>query len=203
MSPKDILWNVYRAVCCPRSFFRQVFGKEKLRLYVSLYARGGVEHDRYHWALTTGPKTELETDDSFGLRFHVKQIVDPKGPSPNSTLWQYEQMDMKAFATRMILIRVLIAKVLDYEKLEEIIRNAPVVQDDPSWTCRIWVKNTVAILAAKKCAIGTSTMDWAKIEETARTYVRQKKDEHRFDGMGHYDRKVATWDVIEGQEIVV
>ncbi|KAH9861359.1 hypothetical protein J1614_011105 [Plenodomus biglobosus] len=37
----------------------------KDRIYVALYARGGQDPDTYHWAITIGPKNEVEGGRDF------------------------------------------------------------------------------------------------------------------------------------------
>ena len=51
--------------------------------------------------------------------------------------------------------------------------------------------------------MGTSVTVWATVENTAQVYVRQKKDQHRFDGQVQWDmEKVPTWNLIENKEAV-
>jgi len=172
----------------------------KPRLYVALYARGG-EPDTYHWALIAAPKKE--TDETKAKRYHVRQrMYTEDGRSWNQ--WEYEELDITTLATRMILVRIMVAKILNWPKLEEVVRAVPIVQNDKSWTCRIWVRNAMASLAAEAGVLGRSVTDWPTIESSAKQYARKKKDQHRFDGEGDWDMsKVPTWDLIENKETIV
>jgi len=172
----------------------------KPRLYVALYARGG-EPDTYHWALISGPKVEHE--GSVGKRYHARQRDHMENGQLRSR-WEYEELEIGTAPTQMILVRVLIAKVINVERLGEILRTVPLVQDDKDWTCRIWVRDAIARLAAEKGVLGRSVTDWATVENTAKQYVRKKKDQHRFDGTVEWDRrKVPTWDLIQKKETIV
>jgi hypothetical protein len=72
-----------------------------------------------------------------------------------------------------------------------------------NWTCRIWVRDALTNLAADVGVLGTSIADWTTAESTAERYVRQKKDQHRFDGQVQWNMdKVPTWDLIENKEAV-
>ncbi|KAF2455783.1 hypothetical protein BDY21DRAFT_288730 [Lineolata rhizophorae] len=171
----------------------------KPRLYVALYARGGAEQDTYHWALVSGPKKE--TDGSWGKRHHVRQQLYIASDQ-HHTRWEYEELGIPTAPTRMILVRVMVAKIVQLDRMEQILRGLPTVQNDPTWTCRLWVRDAVARLAAEG-VLGTSITAWTTIEHTTRQYVRQKKDQHRFDGGEEWNRsKVPTWDLIGNKETV-
>ena len=172
----------------------------KSRLYVALYARGGAEQDTYHWALISGPKTE--TDTSRGKRYHVRQHQYSENGELR-TRWEYEELEISISPTRMILVRVTVAKVIKWERMEQILRAVPIVQNDPNWTCRTWVRDALANLVADEGVLGTSVSDWTTVEITCKRYVREKKDQHRFDGQVQWDmEKVPTWDLIENKETV-
>ena len=167
----------------------------KPRLHVALYARGGEEQDTYHWALVSGPKTE--TDTSQGKRYHVRQRQYAENGELRSR-WEYEELEIPTSPTRMILVRVMVAKVIKWERMLQILRAVPTVQNDPNWTCRIWVRDALANLAGGVGVLGTSATDWTTIENTAKRYVQEKKGQHRFDGQALWNmNKVPTWDLIE------
>ncbi|KAI0426084.1 hypothetical protein F5Y09DRAFT_334430 [Xylaria sp. FL1042] len=68
---------------------------EKDRLYVALYARGGVPtmpglEDTYHWALIVGPKTESENS--------------------RGSVWEYEERTISMATTSMLLVRIMVGK---------------------------------------------------------------------------------------------
>lgn len=106
--------------------------------------------------------------------------------------------------TNMILVRVLVAKVIDKKKLQGILRGIPVRPEQPGWTCKSWVKEAVESLQDGQ-AISRS-LDWDRLSEIALWYVEQKAYEHRFDGQaepGYFDEtQVATWSTLNGSELV-
>ena len=52
-------------------------------------------------------------------------------------------------------------------------------------------------------ALGTSVMEWEKVRNQAMDYCQQKKDQHRFDGQGNFDRsKAPTYDLMEQKETI-
>ena len=53
-------------------------------------------------------------------------------------------------------------------------RSIPVVQKDPGWRCRSWRANALAAMAKDGKAVGTSVLDWQRIEQMARRYVGEK-----------------------------
>ena len=182
------------------SYLRRMAPSNKPRLYVALYARGGVEQSTYHWALLSGPKTE--TDTSQGKRYHIKQYQYNENDQLR-TKWAYEELNVPVTPTRMILVRVLVAKIVDWNKMELILRGVPLIQNDASWTCRIWVKDALGYLVGDGHALGTSVSDWSTVENAATRYVQVKKDQHRFDGQVQWDmEKVPTWDLIENREAI-
>ncbi|KAK2756211.1 hypothetical protein FQN54_005619 [Arachnomyces sp. PD_36] len=180
--------------------FHTMVPSNKPRLYIALYARGGVEQDTYHWALISGPKTE--TDTSQGKRYHVRQRQYTENGDLR-TRWEYEELEIPTAPTRMVLVRITVAKIVKSERMQQILRGVPIVQNDANWTCRIWVRDALASLAADEGVLGTSITLWATVENTAKQYVRRKKDQHRFDGQVQWDmEKVPTWDLIENKETV-
>lgn len=101
-----------------------------------------------------------------------------------------------------LLARVLIAKVEDHEHLAAIVRSQPVVQNDPSWRCRTWIAGVLNELARDGKAVGTSELDWEKIEATARQYVVSKLAAGRYGNSDLVVKPKPTWDMIENREIV-
>ncbi|CVK85343.1 uncharacterized protein FPRN_06780 [Fusarium proliferatum] len=79
-------------------------------------------------------------------------------------------------STTRLLARIMIAKIEDEDRIVEIIRNTPVVQNDPNWQCRTWVADVLSRTAQDGGAVGTAELDWAKIEPVAREYVVAQAD---------------------------
>ncbi|RDW93565.1 uncharacterized protein DSM5745_00887 [Aspergillus mulundensis] len=130
----------------------------KKRLYVALYPSGipNNEERKYHWGFLVGPKME-GGGDVPGKRYHVKN--NPvKG-------WEYQEVNLPDIrTTTTLLARILIAKIEDEERLVAIIRSIPVVQNDPDWRCRTWLAHALAAMTKDGKAVGTSELDWHKIE---------------------------------------
>ncbi|EEP82877.1 predicted protein [Uncinocarpus reesii 1704] len=82
---------------------------------------------RYHWGFLMGPKEEAKNEVP-GMRFHVKNAP--------GTEWIYEEVRLaNVRSTINLLARIVVAKVEDEERLKNILRSVPVVQNDPDWSC--------------------------------------------------------------------
>ncbi|KAI0020265.1 hypothetical protein F4780DRAFT_779621 [Xylariomycetidae sp. FL0641] len=179
----------------------------KDRLYVVLYARGGTPkmpelEDTYHWALMLGPKIEPSAGGQ-GTRFHAKErlVVTSQTQSPQ-TKWTFETRRIPLQALAMQLVRVVIAKVNDADRLRAVLEEVPVRPELRGWNCVAWVKEALEEAKRDGKTLGTSARDWESVRDTAMWYVAQKKAAHRFDGKGQFDqRKAATWDMLDQKEL--
>jgi hypothetical protein len=104
--------------------------------------------------------------------------------------------------TNTLLVRVMIGKVEDLARLITILRSIPVIQNDPGWRCRTWCANALAAIAADGKAVGTSVLDWLRVEQAARWYAGQKTAEGRFATLALLLRPKPTWDLLENKEIM-
>lgn len=171
----------------------------KDRLYVALYARGGQDPNTYHWAIIVGPKEEVE--GGRGYRYHVRQRLDPA--RPGRLIWAYESLEIPLAQTSMLLGRIMIAKITDKAQIRSTLAAVRAIQDDPSWTCRIWVKDAITALEADGKSLGTRITKWTTIEQNANNYIRQKRQQRRYDGSGSWvSGTVPTFDLLENREIV-
>ncbi|KAL8750630.1 MAG: hypothetical protein Q9184_006355 [Pyrenodesmia sp. 2 TL-2023] len=182
---------------------RGAMPSDKDRLYVALYVRGGEgkrdpdADDLYHWGLLVGPKGEDKS--AKGFRFHAKNPVNATGESE----WMYDEQAIGMARTASLLVRIVVAKVTDMDRLRAAIRSVPIIQNDLSWTCITWLRNALEAVEADGKAVGTSKLDWEIVRRTAKSYIQEKKDAHRFDGKSDFDMtKTATYDLLEGREIV-
>lgn len=149
---------------------------------------------RYHWGFLVGPKIETEPQVP-GKQYHVK----------NTLLhgWAFEEMELENVKNAVnLLARIMIAKVEDEERLAEIFRQTPVVQNDPNWRCRTWVADVLARIAADGRAAGTGELKWPDIEAFARNYVAGKAKGGRYCRGADMSRDKPTWDLIEGKETI-
>jgi len=176
---------------------------DKDRLYIALYPSGVVNNEerKYHWAFLIGPKVENAAQVP-GRRCHVKNRLNPNPDGPGS-LWQYEETELQNVQnTNTLLIRVMIGKVENLERLLGIFRSIPVVQNDPGWRCRSWCANALAAIAKDGKAVGTSVLDWQRIELAARRYVGEKSAQGRFATSELLLRPKPTWNLLENKEII-
>ncbi|KAK4495130.1 hypothetical protein PRZ48_013457 [Zasmidium cellare] len=169
----------------------------KLRLYVALYPSGVVDNEqqKYHWGLLIGPKNESGPNVP-GTRFHVKNLAWEG--------WKYEEHDLpNVRCSNSLLARILVAKVEDRARLVSILRNVPIVQNDPKWRCRTWIASALEALRRDGKAVGTSEMSWERIEAKGREYVAGKMASGRYK---QEPRELAkprpTWDLIVNKETV-
>lgn len=110
-------------------------------------------------------------------------------------------MPTSMLPTQMILVRLMIAKVEDPGRLAQLLREVPVKRGQEGWNCVSWVKEALANIATSTKIIGTGVVEWGPVRDKAMSYCQQKKDEHRFDGEGNFDRsKVATFDLMQKKE---
>lgn len=128
------------------------------------------------------------------MRYHVTN--DP-------SRWVYEEMEVQDVRNATnLLARLVIAKVEDHQRLENIFRGVPVIQNDPAWRCRTWIENALHEVASDGEAVGTSVLDWQIIESTAKAYVARKIDEGRYQSGADVTTK-PTWDMLDNKELVV
>lgn len=129
------------------------------------------------------------------MRYHVKNNA--------LTGWEYEELSLKNVRkTNTLLARILIAKVEDDGRLEEVFRTTPLVQGDPNWRCRTWVAQVLVRIISDGNIVGTSQLDWQAIEQTAREYVAKKKSAGRYENAADLVGPRLTWDMLENQETV-
>ena len=133
------------------------------------------------------------------MRYHAVERMIESG----ELAWLYEERSTSLAPTTMQLVRVMIGKVENSERLLKVLRGTPIRHGEPDWNCVSWVKEALEGLKADGKAVGTGVLEWDRVRDGAMTYCQQKKDEHRFDGKGVFDsRKAATYDLIEGIETI-
>lgn len=116
--------------------------------------------------------------------------------------WIYEGTPLSNVkVTAQLLARILIAKVEDVDRLTAIFKSVPLVQDDPSWRCRSWIASALEAIAKDGKAVGTSELDWTKIEEFGRRYVAEKTAAGRYRE-GDLQGPRPMWDMLENKEMI-
>lgn len=145
-----------------------------------------------------GPK--IEAEGSLGYRYHAKERIQPEGISE----WYFEERACSLFPTSMLLVRVMIGKVAERNRLVKILRNTPIRRGQPGWNCVSWVQEALETMKADGNVLGTNSAEWEKVRDEAMSYCQRKKDQHRFNGQGNYDgKKVPTYDLIEMKEVII
>ncbi|KAI1117982.1 hypothetical protein F5Y14DRAFT_447391 [Nemania sp. NC0429] len=183
-----------------------MFPDNKDRLYLALYARGGMptmpgREDAYHWALIVASKTNPD-DDRQAIRFHAKESMSADS-SPPRLVWAYEEQQIDRGPQYMLLTRVIIGKVLDKGRLRSIIGGIPVRPETPGWNCVGWVREAVDAVLRDDRALGTTVETWAEVKDTAMHYIEAKRASHRFDGQGKLSGgTAATWDMLQNKEVI-
>ncbi|KAK1140991.1 hypothetical protein N8T08_009737 [Aspergillus melleus] len=175
----------------------------KDRLYIGLHARAGGptmpgKEDTYHWALFIAPKNESKS--SVCLHYDAKERLKADGTGE----WYFEESTRSVGPTNMLLVRILVAKIIEKDRLMSLLRETPVEQSTPGWNCVAWVKEALGKANADGKVLGRGVLDWGVVRDAAMRYCQTKRDEHRFDGKGSFDMEsVPTFDLIEGKETVV
>ena len=144
-----------------------------------------------------GPKSDKIEDD--GVRYHARERMKQDGTSE----WEFEEAPTTMLPSRMIMVRILIAKIENRDALAQLLRKVPIRQGQQGWNCVAWIKEALEKLQMSKNIIGTSAVEWEAVRNAAMTYVQKKKDQHRFDGKGSFETaRVATFDLIQGKETI-
>lgn len=75
---------------------------------------------RYYWALIVGPKSEAEASQC--TRYHARDDCEGK--------WAYEEQDTFTMSSVILLVRIVVGKVTNDERLQAALRRVPIVQGD-------------------------------------------------------------------------
>jgi hypothetical protein len=144
-----------------------------------------------------GPKSDKVEDE--GVRYHARERMKQDGNSE----WEFEEAPTTMLPSRMIMVRILIAKIESRVRLAQLLRQIPIRQEQQGWNCVLWIKEALSELQNSKNIIGTCVLEWEAVRDAAMTYCQKKKDQHRFDGEANFDTtRVATFDLIQREETV-
>ena len=104
----------------------------------------------------------------------------------------------------MLLVRLMIGKVEDGNRLAQILRTTPIRQNQVGWNCVAWIREALETLKADNVALGRSVVGWERVRNESMSYCQREKDQHRFDGQRNFDMtKVSTYDLFEHKEIII
>lgn len=150
-----------------------------------------------------------------GTTYHARELPTPipktTGTGTGTDMifkWTFEERS--ATLDTMVLVRVLIGKVVDREGLVEILRGVPVggqEEGEEGWNCVSWVRGAIErIRDGGEEVLGKgSVLEWRVVRDAAMGFVERKMGEgwFRSGGQGNYEvGRVATWDLVEGREVV-
>jgi hypothetical protein len=173
--------------------------RNKPRLYVALCSRvdtsfrNEVDCDSYHWSLLVGPDSAAR--EKAGTRYHVRhERGTPK--------MFYEEQDMDLSLAQKIHVKIAVAKVISIAQLQKTLRNLPLHDDDPTWTCLSWVKSAFQrLITDRKVLKGyVSANDWPDIEARTRRFVQQKREQRRTLDLSGITHSIPTWNFWENRE---
>jgi hypothetical protein len=89
--------------------------------------------------------------------------------------WFFEEREIPLAPTSMLLVRIMVGKVADGNRLVDILRKTPIRQGQPGWNCVLWVKEALQALKASGKALGTNVVEWEWVRNEAMSYCQQKK----------------------------
>src|SRR5271156_1934665 len=173
--------------------------KNKPRFYIALCSEGEpafgneVDWDEYDCALLVGAFFFFQAED--GIRDHVRHYRGtPK--------MFYEEQDMDLSLAQMIHVKIAVAKVISVTQLQKNLRNVPLHDDDPTWTCLSWVKCAFQELVANRKVLKgyVSGNDWPEIEARTRRYVHEKREQRRILDHAGTLHTIPTWNFWENRE---
>lgn len=135
-------------------------------------------------------------------KFHCKNVIQ----SIDGVImipWIYEAAKINIHYDKQILVRVLLGELPRVDVAERIFAEIPVIQDDSTFNCIIWVQQALSRLNQAKIAGAGVVFDWDSIEKTALEFVQKKKHQGRYgtDWKGD-SSEVATFDMQVGREMV-
>lgn len=144
-----------------------------------------------------GPKSDK--NEGRGARYHARNHATAEADS----VWTFEEVRTSLMPTQMILVRILIAKIENTDRLAQLLREVPVKQGQQDWNCVSWVKEALSQLEVSNGILGTSVIQWEAVRNAAMSYCQRKRDQRRFDsGTGYDTTRVPTFDLIQGKETI-
>jgi hypothetical protein len=228
----DSLWTIPQlrlprhiqlAVKMPRNlrppYFRSLssFSKDKPRLYIALYPRGGeaasstsVAHcDSYHWALIIGSACPSRKDPA--TRYHLKHTsghspLDSRRGSEHAFFLEEGDLVDDPRAQEALLVRVAVAKISNLERTTTILQSMrPYGKDRTHYSCFNWVQEAFIALHSEPGCLKSffNGSDWAWVEKCTREYCKSKRQQGRFNdnGIGRWNREeVSTFNAWEKRE---
>ncbi|KAH9815323.1 fructosyl amino acid oxidase [Teratosphaeria destructans] len=178
------------------SYFRSLSSssKDKPRLYIALYPRGGnatsstsnAYCDSYHWALTIGSSSPSRKDPA--TQYHLAHsstsgCLKARRGSAHTFFLEENALAEDTRSQDAMLIRVAVAKVTDMELAKEVLRSLrPYGKGERFSSCFEWVRVAFSALHKEPGCLKTyfDDGDWLWIEKCAREYCKSKRLQGRF-----------------------
>lgn len=116
----------------------------------------------------------------------------------------FEERPVSMMPADMILVRLMLAKVENMDRLTQLLRQIPIRRaEEENWNFVSWVKEALLRIEQSKGVVGKSVVDRKAVRDAALTYCQQKRYQHRFDGTGKHDHsQVPTFDMMQMKETV-
>jgi hypothetical protein len=173
---------------------------EKRYLYYGFYARGSPNPHLPHQCLLVACEhgsCSLWTETCY----HAVNM--PPGADGVSR-WEFNQRPA-AYPGQMLLARFRLATISNFDKFYQILESTPVIQGDPTWRCRHWVKDAVELLRNDGTCLQDSAdlTDWDRIWQFAFDYLQIKKRDGRYrtENVNKYSDETPTYDFVHDCEI--
>lgn len=114
----------------------------------------------------------------------------------------YEEQDMDLSLAQIIHVKIAVAKVTSLAQLQKNLRDLPLDNADPTWTCLSWVKFAFKKLISNRKAVKgyVSGSDWPDIEARTRRYVQEKREQRRTLDRAAISHSIPTWNFWENRE---
>ena len=193
------MWRCMRLIVHPRCQGAKIGMNEKIPIQFSLTITKCAHSraPRFHWAILTGPKIEKPGRD--GTRHHAKDGARNTG----ERFWYYAWNRIPLNSTAHLLVRIMVGKIVDEKRLLDVLSKVPIVHEDWSWNCVIWVKHALEALQADGRAVGTAVLDWNVVRDKALAYHREKLAQGRLKEVGMLNRAPSpTYDLLRGEETI-
>lgn len=77
--------------------------------------------------------------------------------------------------TQMVLVRILIAKIEDIDRLAQLLRQIPIRQEQQGWNCVLWIKEALSELQTSANIMGTNVLEWKAVRSAACPIASRRK----------------------------
>ena len=85
--------------------------------------------------------------------------------------------------------------------MNSVFASVPDLQNNPSWSCRIWVRNALNALSAAGLGKYFKKSTWEEVENISVWYAQRKREEARYGDENEITFEVIpTYDLIQKKE---